>query len=72
MGGAVTLAGIARRPGLVLGATAVSTTVVAPLVAMVVGAVAGLVLLVRHRDRRRAFPFGPCLALGTVVALLLY
>ena len=41
------------------------------LVAMVVGALAGLVLLARHRDRRRVFPFGPCLGLGTIVALLL-
>jgi len=58
--------------GLALGATAVTSAVVALLVAMVAGAVAGLALLVRHRDRRRPFPFGPCLALGTVVALLLH
>ena len=58
--------------GLALGATAIASAFVALLVAMVTGAVAGLVLLARHRDRRRAFAFGPCLGFGTVVALLLH
>jgi leader peptidase (prepilin peptidase)/N-methyltransferase len=58
--------------GLALGATAIASALVALLVAMVTGAVAGLVLLARHRDRRRAFAFGPCLGFGTVVALLLH
>ena len=58
--------------GLALGATAIVSAFVALLVAMVTGAVAGLVLLARHRDRRRAFAFGPCLGFGTVVALLIH
>ena len=58
--------------GLALGAGAVTSAFVALLVAMVTGAVAGIVLLMRHRDRRRAFAFGPCLGFGTVVALLLH
>ena len=58
--------------GLALGATAIASAFVALLVAMVTGAVAGLVLLAWHRDRRRAFAFGPCLGFGTVVALLLH
>ena len=58
--------------GLALGATAIASAFVALLVAMVTGAVAGLILLARHRDRRRAFAFGPCLGFGTVVALLLH
>jgi hypothetical protein len=32
--------------------------------------VAGLVVLVWHRDRARAFAFGPCLCLGAVLVLL--
>jgi len=58
--------------GLALGAGAVTSVFVSLLVAMVTGAVAGVILLVRHRDRRRAFAFGPCLGFGTVVALLLH
>jgi leader peptidase (prepilin peptidase)/N-methyltransferase len=58
--------------GLALGATAIASAFVALLVAMVTGAVAGVILLARHRDRRRAFAFGPCLAFGTVVALLVH
>jgi len=58
--------------GLALGATAIVSAFVALLVAMVTGAVAGLVLLAWHRNRRRAFAFGPCLGFGTVVALLIH
>ena len=35
------------------------------------GALAGLVLLARQRNRRRAVAFGRCLGLGTIVTLLL-
>jgi leader peptidase (prepilin peptidase)/N-methyltransferase len=58
--------------GLALGATAIVSTLVALFLAMVTGAVAGVVLVARHRDRRRAFAFGPCLGFGTVVALLVH
>jgi leader peptidase (prepilin peptidase) / N-methyltransferase len=43
------------------------------LIALAVGAAAGGALLVRHgsQARRRTIPFGPCLALGGVVAIWL-
>jgi leader peptidase (prepilin peptidase)/N-methyltransferase len=39
-------------------------------IAGVLGSVVGIGVLVASRDRRRAFPFGPSLALGAVVAIL--
>jgi leader peptidase (prepilin peptidase)/N-methyltransferase len=56
--------------GLALGAASLADVVVAVVVASVLGTVAGLVVLVRHRDRARAFAFGPCLCLGAVLVLL--
>jgi leader peptidase (prepilin peptidase)/N-methyltransferase len=56
--------------GLVVGAGGAGAVLDALLAALVFGAVAGLVTLVRHRDRRRPFAFGPCLCAGAVLALL--
>jgi leader peptidase (prepilin peptidase)/N-methyltransferase len=56
--------------GLAVGATGVSHVVVALLVASVIGAGAGLVVLARHRDRVRAFAFGPCLCAGALLVLV--
>jgi leader peptidase (prepilin peptidase)/N-methyltransferase len=56
--------------GLALGAASLAAVVVAVVVASVLGAMAGLVVLARHRDRARAFAFGPCLCLGAVLVLL--
>jgi leader peptidase (prepilin peptidase)/N-methyltransferase len=55
--------------GLAVGATGVMNVVVALTLASVIGAVAGLVVLARHRDRARAFAFGPCLCAGAVLAV---
>jgi leader peptidase (prepilin peptidase)/N-methyltransferase len=56
--------------GLAVGATGVAHVVVALVVASLIGAVAGLVVLARYRDRVRAFAFGPCLCAGAVLVLL--
>jgi leader peptidase (prepilin peptidase) / N-methyltransferase len=56
--------------GLVAGANGARVVVDALLAALVLGAAAGLVTLARHRDRHRAFAFGPCLCAGAVLALL--
>jgi leader peptidase (prepilin peptidase)/N-methyltransferase len=56
--------------GLVVGARGTGAAVAALLAAFVLGAVAGLVTLAKHRDRRRSFAFGPCLGAGAVLALL--
>jgi leader peptidase (prepilin peptidase)/N-methyltransferase len=56
--------------GLVVGARGTGAVIAALLAALVLGAVAGLVTLARHRDRRRPFAFGPCLGAGAVLALL--
>jgi leader peptidase (prepilin peptidase) / N-methyltransferase len=39
------------------------------LIASLVGTVVGITVLIATRDRKTAFPFGPMLCLGTVVAL---
>jgi leader peptidase (prepilin peptidase)/N-methyltransferase len=57
--------------GFAVGATGVVDVMVALVLALTIGAVAGLVVLARHRDRSRAFAFGPCLCAGAVLALLL-
>jgi leader peptidase (prepilin peptidase)/N-methyltransferase len=56
--------------GLAVGATGVLDVVVALVTGTAIGAVAGAVVLARHRDRARAFAFGPCLCAGAVLALL--
>jgi leader peptidase (prepilin peptidase)/N-methyltransferase len=57
--------------GFAVGATGVVNVMVALVLALTIGAAAGLVVLARHRDRSRAFAFGPCLCAGAVLALLL-
>jgi leader peptidase (prepilin peptidase)/N-methyltransferase len=56
--------------GLAVGATGVANVVVALMLGCVIGAVVGLFVLARHRDRVRAFAFGPCLCAGAVLVLL--
>jgi len=56
--------------GLALGAASLADVVMALLVASILGAVAGMVVRARHRDRARAFAFGPCLCAGAVLVLL--
>jgi leader peptidase (prepilin peptidase)/N-methyltransferase len=58
---------LAAVVGLYLG----SAVVPAMLVAVLAGALVGLVMIVRHGtgERKRAIPFGPFLALGGVVGL---
>jgi leader peptidase (prepilin peptidase)/N-methyltransferase len=57
--------------GVVVGSRSLQLVVTALLVAGVAGALVGLLLMVRHRRRRVTLPFGPCLVLGSVVALVL-
>jgi leader peptidase (prepilin peptidase) / N-methyltransferase len=59
---------LAAVMGLFLG----SAVVPAMLVAVIAGAVVGLILIAQHGsgERKRAIPFGPYLALGGVVGLL--
>jgi leader peptidase (prepilin peptidase)/N-methyltransferase len=56
--------------GLAVGAAGLGDVVVAVAVAAAIGAVAGLFVLARHRDRARAFAFGPCLCAGALLVLL--
>jgi leader peptidase (prepilin peptidase)/N-methyltransferase len=56
--------------GLAVGAAGLGAVVVAVAVAGAIGAVAGLFVLARHRDRARAFAFGPCLCAGALLVLL--
>jgi leader peptidase (prepilin peptidase)/N-methyltransferase len=56
--------------GLALGPAGLAGVVVAALAASVLGAIAGVVVLARHRDRARAFAFGPCLCAGALLVLL--
>jgi leader peptidase (prepilin peptidase)/N-methyltransferase len=57
--------------GLALGSAGVATVVAGLLFALCLGALGGVVVLARHRDRRRAFAFGPFLVAGAIVALVL-
>jgi leader peptidase (prepilin peptidase)/N-methyltransferase len=61
---------LALSIGLATGARGAQTVLAGVLLALVLGAVVGLATLVRHRDRHRAFAFGPCLCAGAVLALL--
>ena len=56
--------------GLALGAASLADVVLALVAASILGALAGVVVLVRHRDRARAFAFGPCLCAGALLVLL--
>jgi leader peptidase (prepilin peptidase)/N-methyltransferase len=56
--------------GLGVGAAGIVDVVVALVLGTLIGAMAGAVVLARHRDRSRAFAFGPCLCAGAVLALL--
>ena len=57
--------------GLVVGARSLDLVLVALLLAGVLGAVGGLVLMVRHRRRDLTLAFGPYLAAGAALALVL-
>jgi leader peptidase (prepilin peptidase)/N-methyltransferase len=56
--------------GLALGSAGVATVVAGLLFALCLGALGAVVVLARHRDRRRAFAFGPFLVAGAIVALV--
>jgi leader peptidase (prepilin peptidase)/N-methyltransferase len=58
--------------GLAVGATSVAAVLVALVAGTAIGAVAGLAVLARHRDRRHAFAFGPYLCAGAVLALVVH
>ena len=57
--------------GLVVGAHSLDLVLVALLLAGLLGAVGGLALMVRHRRRDVTLPFGPYLAAGAALALVL-
>jgi len=57
--------------GLVVGARGADLVLVALLLAGLLGAVAGVVLMVRHRRRDLTLAFGPCLVAGAALALVL-
>jgi leader peptidase (prepilin peptidase)/N-methyltransferase len=57
--------------GVVVGSRALHLVVTALFVAGLAGALVGLILVIRHRRRHVALPFGPCLVLGGVLALVL-
>jgi leader peptidase (prepilin peptidase)/N-methyltransferase len=57
--------------GLVVGARGADLVLVALLLAGLLGAVVGVVLMVRHRRRDLTLAFGPCLVAGAVLALAL-
>jgi leader peptidase (prepilin peptidase)/N-methyltransferase len=40
------------------------------LVASLLGSLAGVLVAVRAGDRKQAFPFGPALCIGTIVAIV--
>lgn len=65
--GDVKLAGLI---GLVVGAVDLPSVGVAAGAAFLFGGVAGIVALLRGADRRSALPFGPMLAAGALVAVL--
>jgi len=57
--------------GLVVGARSLDLVLVALLLAGLLGAVGGLVLIVRHRRRDVTLAFGPYLVAGAALALVL-
>lgn len=57
--------------GVLVGSQSVGLVCVALVVAGLVGAAAGVVLMVRHRRWHVTLPFGPCLVIGALVALVL-
>ena len=57
--------------GLYLGAVSLGLVLWGLLLGSLVGVVAALPVAVRTRDRRAGIPFGPALAAGTVLALIL-
>ena len=57
--------------GLVVGARSFDLVLVALLLAGLLGAVGGLVLMLRHRRRGVTLPFGPYLVAGAALALVL-
>lgn len=62
---------MARVLGLVLGWVHVVLPVYGLMFAGIGGSVAGIVMLVVTRDRAKGFPFGPWLAGGTILAIML-
>jgi leader peptidase (prepilin peptidase)/N-methyltransferase len=56
--------------GLAAGTAGVPVALAGVLLGAVIGTMAGLGVMAATRDRRRAFPFGPCLAAGAVAAIL--
>jgi leader peptidase (prepilin peptidase) / N-methyltransferase len=57
--------------GLVVGARSLDLVLVALLLAGLLGALGGLVLMLRHRRRDVTLPFGPYLVAGAALALVL-
>ena len=57
--------------GLVVGARSLDLVLVALLLAGLLGALGGLAMIVRHRRRDVTLPFGPYLAAGAALALVL-
>jgi leader peptidase (prepilin peptidase)/N-methyltransferase len=57
--------------GVLVGSQSVGLVLWALVVAGLVGTVAGVALMVRHRRWHVTLPFGPCLVVGAVLALLL-
>ncbi|HEY8093210.1 MAG TPA: A24 family peptidase [Acidimicrobiales bacterium] len=55
--------------GVIVGSRSVGLVPVALLAAGILGAVAGVVLMVRHRRRDVTLPFGPYLVIGAAAAL---
>lgn len=61
---------LAALIGLVIGAVDLPSVGVAAAAGILFGGLAGIVALARGADRRSALPFGPMLAAGAVVAML--
>jgi leader peptidase (prepilin peptidase)/N-methyltransferase len=57
--------------GVLVGSRSVALVLTTLLVAGAAGAVVGVIQMVRHRRRQVTLPFGPCLVLGAVLALVL-
>jgi leader peptidase (prepilin peptidase)/N-methyltransferase len=56
--------------GALVGSRSVPLVLTTLLVAGLAGAGVGVILMVRHRRRQVTLPFGPCLVLGAVLALV--